>query len=145
VGGVIFIRDRYKNRGRLTVAVAMNFWDRLSSGSVVANYIIDAELGSGGTGVVYRAHDTQRGFSVALKILPTNLSRDESYVKRFVREAESSSQLDHPNVVRTYGYGNHDGAYAYWIAPRYGFVRLGFANADPVNLIRTDLNPALSY
>lgn len=66
----------------------------------VAGYMIDREVGEGGTSSVYDAHHPQHG-RVALKILRERLRQDATAVARFVREAELGKRVQHPNVVRT--------------------------------------------
>ncbi len=72
---------------------------KLSVGSVVGNkFKIVAELGGGGMGIVYKAVDTKLKRSVALKFLPSKLTRDKEYTQRFIQEAQAASSLDHPNI-----------------------------------------------
>jgi eukaryotic-like serine/threonine-protein kinase len=78
-------------------------------GKVVGNYEILAELGRGGMGVVYKAHEMSLQRVVALKVLPAHLAGDPEFVKRFEREARSVAQLNHPNIVTIYAVGEHDG------------------------------------
>jgi serine/threonine protein kinase len=75
-------------------------------GSIVAGrYRIEAELGHGGMGAVYRAVHVELGRQVALKmVLPEVLALDEG-LARFRREAELAQKLEHPNTVRLYDYG----------------------------------------
>ncbi len=78
----------------------------LQKGSVLAErYVIESELGRGGMGVVYLA--TQRGLNrlVALKVLLPQLATDTDAAERFVREAQVSSALRHPNAVEIYDFG----------------------------------------
>lgn len=71
----------------------------LSVGTVVAGYTVEAVLGSGGMGVVYRAAHPSLPRSDAMKILSEEFSRDEDIRVRFLREADLAATLDHPNVV----------------------------------------------
>ncbi len=68
-------------------------------GQALAHYRIESELGAGGMGVVYRAHDTHLGRSVAIKILPPERVVDAERKRRFTREAKAASALTHPNII----------------------------------------------
>jgi serine/threonine-protein kinase len=69
-------------------------------GTTVADYIIDREVGEGGTSSVYEAYHHKHG-RVALKILRENLRQNPTAIARFIREAEFGARVTHPNVVRT--------------------------------------------
>src|SRR5438046_2689266 len=66
-------------------------------------YEILSDLGWGGMGEVYRAHDTKLKRQVAIKILPRSVARDPHRLARFQREAEVLASLNHPNIAAIYG------------------------------------------
>jgi len=69
-------------------------------GTQVDGFKILSRIGSGGFGVVYRAFDTNLERSIAIKMLPPDLTREHSsLVERFLREARSAAKLSHPNIV----------------------------------------------
>lgn len=68
-------------------------------------------IGHGGMAEVYRATDSKRRNDVAIKILKAALASDEQFQKRFVREAEIVSGLEHPNIVRVMDFGHEQDAY----------------------------------
>ena len=71
-------------------------------GSQLGKYRLIGILGQGGMGVVYRAHDTVIERDVAIKILPSELSRNTRSLQRFLGEAKAAGRLVHPNSVRIY-------------------------------------------
>jgi tetratricopeptide (TPR) repeat protein len=80
-------------------------------------YKIEGELGRGGMGIVYKAHDTVLDRPVALKVLPDALKDNPEALKNFLREAKSAAKLNHPNIVTVYDAGEQDGRY--YIAMEY--------------------------
>jgi eukaryotic-like serine/threonine-protein kinase len=80
-------------------------------------YQVIERVGSGGMAEVYRARDELLGRDVAVKVLSERFSRDNSFVERFRREAQSAANLNHPNIVSLYDYGS-DGS-TYFIVMEY--------------------------
>jgi serine/threonine-protein kinase len=66
------------------------------------HYELDCEIGRGGMGVVYRAKDRRLKRIVAIKVLPPELAFRSEIKTRFLREAETAAQLNHPNIVDIY-------------------------------------------
>src|SRR5512135_3024188 len=71
-------------------------------------YTIEAEIGRGGMGVVYRARDEKLKRVVAVKVLPPELAYRRDIRARFVREAETAARLSHPNIVPIHSVGEAD-------------------------------------
>jgi serine/threonine-protein kinase len=71
-------------------------------GRRISHYEVNEALGSGGMGVVYRAHDLTLDRDVAIKVLPGDRPRTENARRRFRREAMAASALSHPNIITIY-------------------------------------------
>ena len=81
----------------------------LAAGTKLGPYEIQAPLGAGGMGEVYRARDTRLGRDVAIKVLPAHLSSNPDLRQRMEREARSISSLNHPNICTLHDIGSQDG------------------------------------
>ncbi|MEM6559110.1 MAG: serine/threonine-protein kinase [Myxococcota bacterium] len=84
--------------------------DRVAS--VLGSYTLEAEIGRGGMGTVYRARHGFLKMHAAVKVLD---STDPVFVRRFLREAEALSELSHPHTVRLFDYGTTDANQPYFV------------------------------
>jgi len=82
--------------------------DDLVVGGQLGSYLIESVVGRGGMSVVYRARHSRLGTSVALKVLAPELSTDDAFRERFLREAQMAAGIDHPNVIPIHDMGLHD-------------------------------------
>ena len=98
----------------LDVAAALltNVSDAEHVGRTIGPYVIEAWLGSGGMGDVYRARDRQLNRQVALKVLPDVFALDPDRLDRFKREAQVLASLNHPNIASIHGFEESDGLQA---------------------------------
>src|SRR4051794_5732666 len=81
----------------------------LTPGTEFAGCRIEALLGTGGMGVIYRATELRLGRPVALKLISADGASDPAIRERFEREARLTASIDHPNVIPVYGAGEEDG------------------------------------
>jgi serine/threonine-protein kinase len=106
-------------------------------GRTVAGYKLLAHVGEGGTATVYRAEHPERG-EAAIKVLRPRMAQDPVAVKRFLREAEFGSRINHEFIIRTYDYGEAEGVY---------YLALEWAKGEPLAAFLTAsgrLAPALA-
>ena len=76
--------------------------------SEFGDYHIIRRIGSGAMADVYLAEQCSLGRRVAIKVLKSELTSDETYIKRFLREAKAAARLVHPNIVHIYEVGERD-------------------------------------
>lgn len=89
----------------------------LTEGERFAGFRIVGEIGAGGMGQVYLVEHPRLPRREALKILRADISADERFRQRFIREADSIADLEHPNIVTVYDRGEDEGRL--WIATQY--------------------------
>src|ERR1700688_1254692 len=75
----------------------------LLAGAKLGSYEVTAQIGAGGMGEVYQAHDAKLGRDVAIKVLPEAFAHDPERLSRFQREAKMLAALNHPNIATIYG------------------------------------------
>lgn len=81
----------------------------LPAGKKLGEFRLIREIGRGGMGIVYEAHQESLGRRVALKVLPAGAALDERLAVRFLREARAAGRLRHPGIVPVYTSGRADG------------------------------------
>ena len=91
----------------------------LAPGTTLGPYQIVSQLGSGGMGVVYRARDPRLKRTVAIKLLPADLTKDATAKQRFLQEAQAASALDHPNICTIHEINETDDGQLYLVMAHY--------------------------
>ena len=81
----------------------------LRAGSLVAGYRLEAQVGSGGMAVVFRARDQQLHRLVALKILPPAVAGDAAFRRRFIAESRAAASVDDPHIIPVFEADEADG------------------------------------
>jgi serine/threonine-protein kinase len=82
---------------------------RVELGGEIGGYAIKERLGEGGMGTVFLAEEQATGRTVALKILQVELAEDQEFRRRFERESQYASSLNHPNITQLIEFGEADG------------------------------------
>ena len=75
------------------------------------NFILERQLGAGGMGAVYLGRDITLDRMAAVKMLRPELVSDQKFLATFLREAEITASLNHPNIVQVYAFGQHESVY----------------------------------
>ena len=89
----------------------------LSAGQSLGPYTIQAPLGAGGMGEVYRARDTRLNRDVAIKIVPPSVADNSDALARFERESHAIAALSHPNILTIFDVG-HSGGHPFAVMSR---------------------------
>jgi serine/threonine-protein kinase len=115
------------------------------------HYELDTEIGRGGMGVVYRAKDRRLKRTVAIKVLPPELAFRSEIKTRFLREAETAAQLNHPNIVDIYAVDEAEGIVYFVMAYITGdnlakrLYEHGALSVDETRRTLRDVADALAY
>ena len=162
--GRFFLKDNHSSNGTfvndqpIAPVRELRSGDKLSFGTTILTFLSDADagggagktlggykllqrLGRGGMGTVYRALQLSLNREVALKILSPELSQDPAFVQRFLKEARSAGQLNHPNIVQVYDVDRDEGLTFYAME----FVAGGTVEDLIAEHGRVDLDQALGY
>jgi serine/threonine-protein kinase len=108
----------------------------IAPGAMIADrYRIDAKIGQGGMAAVYRAHDLELGEDIAMKLF-LQPSEDAQLVARFKQELTLSRGLSHPNIVRLYDIGQHQGCRFLTMELLQGTDLGAIINGKPLELSR---------
>jgi len=75
------------------------------------NFLLERQIGAGGMGAVFLARDMTLDRVVAVKVLRPELLTNERFMATFLREAEITGSLNHPNIVQVFAFGEHEGVY----------------------------------
>jgi serine/threonine protein kinase len=111
--------------------------DQLVVGGQLGNYLIDSVIGRGGMSVVFGAKHARLGMQVALKVLAPELSSNDTFRERFLREAQIAAGIDHPNVIPIHDMGLHEDSL--YIVMRYvagGDLKDLLTDSGPLELER---------
>ena len=119
-------------------------------GRRLGKYEIQAEIGRGGMGVVYRGYDPALQRVVAVKVLPPQLAMDPDFVRRFHREAVMAAQLKHPNIVTIHDVGEHEEFHFIVMeylegSPLDRWLTSGLLGVDQVNRVVRQVADALDF
>ncbi|MEJ2212202.1 MAG: serine/threonine-protein kinase, partial [Anaerolineae bacterium] len=114
-------------------------------------YQIVEQIGRGGMATVFKAYQPSMDRYVAIKILPSHLTEDESFVGRFTREARTLARLEHPHILPVHDYGEQDGIT--YLVMRYveaGTLKDLIARKGPMELekaaqVMSEVGRALDY
>ncbi len=121
------------------------------NGALAGQYRIDRQLGQGGMGTVFLAHDVTLDRPVAIKVISPDVTTSSEIRERFVQEAKTVARLRHPNIVAVYAAGEADGLlyfvmeYVPGESLRDRLTREGSVKGDEATAILHDMALALDY
>ncbi|MFZ0064053.1 MAG: serine/threonine-protein kinase [Pyrinomonadaceae bacterium] len=114
--------------------------EKFSPNTTLAHYRIVSQIGAGGMGEVYLAHDTKLDRKVALKVLPAEVASNRDRMERFAREAKSAAALNHPHIAQIHEIGEHEGTH--FIVMEY---IEGVSLREKIHREQTELSKLLRY
>jgi hypothetical protein len=97
------------------------------TGRSLGHYQVAEEISRGGMGIVYRATDTRLNRDVALKVLPQEVTHDDDVRRRFQKEAQAASALEHPHIAVIHGADEVDGVAYIAMEPAVADTSISFA------------------
>ncbi len=98
-------------QGKLSQFQAVMIYQGKAKSLVLGEYLLREKIGAGGMGQVYKAQHRKMKRLVALKVLPSQLTKDQPSIKRFLREVEAAARLSHPNIVTAHDAGEAGGVH----------------------------------
>ena len=98
--GQIMIEKGYLSQEKVQAVLRLMAQERAIPALQITGYQILTKLGQGGMGAVYKARQVSMDRVVALKLLPSRLAQNKSYIDRFYQEARAAGRLNHENIVR---------------------------------------------
>jgi serine/threonine protein kinase len=104
------------NEARSSFLESAQYRVMLPAGTRLKDYEVQALLGVGGMGEVYRAHDPRLGRDVAIKVLPSAFASDPDRLRRFEQEARAAAALNHPNILAIFDIGTADEGIPYVVS-----------------------------
>ena len=109
VGAMLAAHGQAGGFGEAPLVTAAEPGGRLQPGTALGPYRIEALIGAGGMGEVYRARDTRLERDVAVKVLPQDVAADPRQKQRLDREAKALATLSHPHICPVFDVGHQDG------------------------------------
>lgn len=122
-----------------------------SAGALLGDFVIIKEIGIGGMGTVFLAHQVSLDRDVAIKVLLPNFSEDTSFIQDFINEARSAASVNHPNIVQAYAVNSDQGLFYFAMEFVDGLTlnqmieKDGPMSSEKALAIASDMVAALSY
>ncbi|MBL8166334.1 MAG: serine/threonine protein kinase, partial [Anaerolineae bacterium] len=119
-------------------------------GHQLGQYVVTEQIGKGGMSTVYLATQASMRRSVAIKVLPRNLTHDDKFLERFYREVQIAASLQHPHILPVYDFGEYEGVpyivMAYVNGGTLGdWIAQGAMDPSVVRRVTQEMADALDY